>query len=244
MQTDSQTPEAPERRQWPRLPASMLGDVSASIVSGPQVKLVNISRGGALIEVPTRYPMRSWVRLRLTRATGDVTIAAGTVLWAQVASMVEGRINYLIAIAFETPIEDLPAATGIMESQAAPQASEHDAELARVQAETEQQRAEVEQLRAEAQHQRTEAERHRTEAERHRIEAERQRIEAERQRIEAERHRVELDARCRALQARITELESLCAAHEARSLTLRREAEKLAAAIAAPIQPEAAQAVA
>lgn len=195
MQTDSQTPDAPERRQWPRLPASMLGDLAASIVSGPEVKLVNLSRGGALIEVPTRYPMRSWVRLRLTRSSGDVTVAAGTVLWSQVASMIGGRINYLMAIAFETPIADLAAATGIREPQADPRAAEHEAELARVRAEADEQRA-------------------------------------------------ALEARCRALQERIEELESLCAAHEARYRTLRREAENLAAALAAPVQPESAQAVA
>lgn len=195
MQTDSQTPDAPERRQWPRLPASMLGDLAASIVSGPEVKLVNLSRGGALIEVPTRYPMRSWVRLRLTRSSGDVTVAAGTVLWSQVASMIGGRINYLMAIAFETPIADLAAATGIREPQADARAAEHEAELARVRAEADEQRA-------------------------------------------------ALEARCRALQERIEELESLCAAHEARYRTLRREAENLAAALAAPVQPESAQAVA
>lgn len=195
MQTDSQTPDAPERRQWPRLPASMLGDLAASIVSGPEVKLVNLSRGGALIEVPTRYPMRSWVRLRLTRSSGDVTVAAGTVLWSQVASMIGGRINYLMAIAFETPIADLTAATGIREPQADARAAEHEAELARVRAEADEQRA-------------------------------------------------ALEARCRALQERIEELESLCAAHEARYRTLRREAENLAAALAAPVQPESAQAVA
>lgn len=195
MQTDSQTPDAPERRQWPRLPASMLGDLAASIVSGPEVKLVNLSRGGALIEVPTRYPMRSWVRLRLTRSSGDVTVAAGTVLWSQVASMIGGRINYLMAIAFETPIADLAAATGIREPQADPRAAEHEAELARVRAEADEQRA-------------------------------------------------ALEARCRALQERIEEVESLCAAHEARYRTLRREAENLAAALAAPVQPESAQAVA
>lgn len=216
MQTDSQTLDAPERRQWPRLPASMLGDLAASIVSGPEVKLVNLSRGGALIEVPTRYPMRSWVRLRLTRPGGDVTVAAGTVLWSQVASMIGGRINYLMAIAFETPIADLAAATGVKETQAAPRAAEHESELARV-------RAEADQQRAEAQY---------------------QRAAAERQRVEAERQRIDLDARCRALQARIAELESLCAAHEARALTLRREAEQLVAALAAPVQPESAQAVA
>lgn len=40
-----------ERRQWPRIPASLLRNLAASIIAGPDVKLVNLSRGGALMEV-------------------------------------------------------------------------------------------------------------------------------------------------------------------------------------------------
>jgi hypothetical protein len=102
-----------ERRQWPRIPASLLNDVTASIIAGPDVKLVNLSRGGALMEVAARYPMRSKVRLKLTRPGGGVTQVHGVVSWAKVASISNGRINYLLAVIFDSAIEDLSAATGI-----------------------------------------------------------------------------------------------------------------------------------
>ena len=102
-----------ERRQWPRIPAALLSNVTASIMAGPDVKLVNLSRGGALMEVAARYPMRSKVRLKLTRSTGEVTQVPGTVSWAKVASIANGKINYLLAVIFERSIEDLTAATGV-----------------------------------------------------------------------------------------------------------------------------------
>ena len=102
-----------ERRQWPRIPASLLSNVTASIIAGPDVRLVNLSRGGALMEVAARYPMRSKVRLKLIRPGGGVTQVHGTVSWAKVASISNGKINYLLAVIFESAIDDLSAATGI-----------------------------------------------------------------------------------------------------------------------------------
>lgn len=83
------------------------------MVDGPDLKLVNLSRGGALVESPSRYPMRSAIQLALTRASGTVTVKTATVSWAQVASIVEMRISYLLAFSFDTPIADFEAATGI-----------------------------------------------------------------------------------------------------------------------------------
>ena len=102
-----------ERRQWPRIPASLLGNVTASIMAGPDVKLVNLSRGGALMEVAARYPMRSKVRLKLMRSTGEITQVPGTVSWAKVGSITNGKINYLLAVIFEKSIDDLDGATGV-----------------------------------------------------------------------------------------------------------------------------------
>ena len=96
-----------ERRQWPRVPASSLSHITASVVAGPPVQLVNLSRGGALMEVASRFPMRSRVRLKLTLATGEVTVAEGLVAWARVAAIVNKQVNYLVAIIFDTPIPDL-----------------------------------------------------------------------------------------------------------------------------------------
>jgi hypothetical protein len=116
MQTDL-TPAGSERRQWPRIPASQLTGVSASFVNGPDVRLVNLSCGGTLVEVPARYPMRSFVRVKLTGPTGEGTIAPGNVAWAKVASIVNGQVTYLIAVIFAKPILDLAAATGVQALQ-------------------------------------------------------------------------------------------------------------------------------
>jgi hypothetical protein len=112
MQVQS-SPVEPERRRWPRIPASLLGNVSASLVNGPDVSLVNLSRSGALIEVASRYPMKAFVRLKLVRTPEAVTIAAGTVLWSKVNAIVNGQVSYLMAVVFEKPIADMEAATGI-----------------------------------------------------------------------------------------------------------------------------------
>ena len=109
-------PTAPERRRFPRIPGSLLGHVSASFVNGPDVTLVNLSRSGALIEVSTRYAMKAFVRLKLARSPETVTIAAGTVLWSKVHSIVNGQVSYQMAVVFEKPIADIEAATGIREA--------------------------------------------------------------------------------------------------------------------------------
>ena len=112
------SPAAAERRRWPRIPRSLLAHLSASFVNGPDVTLVNLSRSGALLEVSTRYAMKAFVRLKLVRSPDTVTIAAGTVLWSKVNAIVNGQVSYLMAVAFEKPIADIEAATGVRESAA------------------------------------------------------------------------------------------------------------------------------
>lgn len=95
-----------ERRRWPRIPTSALGNLSASIVAGPAVKLINLSRGGALLEVGARFPLRSSIRLKLTPPDGEVIVAEGRVAWAKVAAIVNGQVNYRVAIVFNSPIPE------------------------------------------------------------------------------------------------------------------------------------------
>ncbi len=121
-----------ERRQWPRIPASELSHITASVVAGPAVKLVNLSRGGALMEVASRLPMRSRVRLKLTLDTGAVTVAEGLVAWAKVAAIVDKQVNYLVAIVFDNAIPDLGGLDGspvVQGSHAAPQQAEAPPEI-------------------------------------------------------------------------------------------------------------------
>lgn len=97
-----------ERRRWPRTAASSLGLVSAAIVAGPDAALVNLSRGGVLLEVAARLPLRTSVRLKFTQADGERMEVAGRIAWAKVAGIVDGQITYRVAVEFEQPIPALP----------------------------------------------------------------------------------------------------------------------------------------
>jgi hypothetical protein len=110
---DPSSTHGPERRRSPRIPGTLLAQVSASLVNGPEVSLVNLSRSGALMEVAARYPMRAFVRLKLVRPPETVTVAAATVVWSRVSSIVNGQVGYLMAVAFEKPIVDIEVATGV-----------------------------------------------------------------------------------------------------------------------------------
>ncbi len=98
-----------ERRRWPRLSASSLG-MSASIVAGPDAALVDLSRGGALLDVAARLSLGSAVRLKLTQSGRDLGVFHGRVAWQKVASIASGQINYRVAVAFEQPLAELAGA--------------------------------------------------------------------------------------------------------------------------------------
>jgi PilZ domain-containing protein len=90
-----------ERRRWPRFSAASLGNMAAAITGGPSVALVNVSRGGALLESTERFPLCSQLRLRLRPAQGDEIVASARVVWAKVASIEGSQIIYRIALAFD-----------------------------------------------------------------------------------------------------------------------------------------------
>lgn len=96
-----------ERRRWPRIAAADLSGVAIAIVGGPEVSLVNVSRGGVLIEVPARLALRSAVRLVLTEAGRTLAELRGCVVWQKVAAIAHGQINYRIAVTFDEPIQGL-----------------------------------------------------------------------------------------------------------------------------------------
>src|SRR5512145_2117918 len=107
-----------ERRRWPRIDASEFAGLAVTIIGGPDVKVVNVSRGGVLIEVPARLALRSAVRLVLTQASRSIAEVRGCVVWQKVASIANGQINYRIAVAFEQPIESLghPGEDGLLDT--------------------------------------------------------------------------------------------------------------------------------
>ena len=96
-----------ERRRWPRIVASSLGDLSATVASIPDAKLLNLSRGGALFEVAAHCPVRASMRVKLERAGCEPIVAAGNVVWGNVMSITDGRIRYRVAVAFEQAIPEV-----------------------------------------------------------------------------------------------------------------------------------------
>lgn len=80
--------------------------MSASIVAGPDALLVDLSKGGALLELAGRLSLGSAVKLRLIRDGGEVVLVTGRVAWQKVASIAAGKINYRVAVAFDVPLAD------------------------------------------------------------------------------------------------------------------------------------------
>jgi hypothetical protein len=86
--------------------------ITAALAAGPEAGLVNLSQGGALLEVPGRLSLGSAVRLKLMKEGSDIAVVNGRVAWQKVASISSGQINYRIAVAFDAPLEAALLADG------------------------------------------------------------------------------------------------------------------------------------
>ncbi len=99
-----------ERRTSPRLPPSAIPSLkSISLSSGPEVVLINISRGGALLESDRRLRPSTKICLRLVTAE-TVHQVWGRVLRSQVSGLV-GGLHYQSAVAFDQELALLAGAT-------------------------------------------------------------------------------------------------------------------------------------
>jgi hypothetical protein len=95
-------------RRFPRHPATRLPSLRASILAGPDVRVINVARGGMLVESDVRLTPGSGVCLNVT--LGDqVYQIAGRVSRVD-ASLTDGRVKYRAGIALdqEMAIFDLP----------------------------------------------------------------------------------------------------------------------------------------
>jgi hypothetical protein len=97
-------------RRYPRHPATRLPSLRASILAGPDVQVINVARGGLLVESEVRLTPGAGVCLNAT--LGDqVYQIAGRVSRVD-ASLTHGRVKYRAGIALdqEMAIFDLPPA--------------------------------------------------------------------------------------------------------------------------------------
>jgi hypothetical protein len=96
----------PNTRRWPRyniLEIPALKSVSSN--TGAEMQVINISRGGALLESEMRMTPGTRVILKVVTIEGVIQIA-GRVLRSSVCSL-KGIPRYQSAVAFETPLHIL-----------------------------------------------------------------------------------------------------------------------------------------
>jgi hypothetical protein len=103
--TDESVKDA-DRRQWPRVPAAALKTVSALLASGSNIRLIDLSRGGALFECGSRLLPGSTVALRLVTPDGTFVVR-GRIVRSRIVRLGTGGLGYQAAIAFNETLKEL-----------------------------------------------------------------------------------------------------------------------------------------
>lgn len=95
-----------ERRNWPRIPADALPNVSAKLATGPEIRLVDLSRGGARFECEKRLLPGAKVALRLVTPDGTLVVR-GRVVRSRIVRLERGGLGYDAAIAFNETLSQM-----------------------------------------------------------------------------------------------------------------------------------------
>jgi len=100
---------AQTRRGYARFPEAAVPFLrSIKLVAGPEVRLLNISRGGALIEGEARLSPGSSLSLRVVTADAVYHLRA-KVIRSRAASLVGSAIQYQTAVVFDEEFTLIPA---------------------------------------------------------------------------------------------------------------------------------------
>jgi hypothetical protein len=101
---DFARPDTDDRRRAPRHDAQHLGSVITRVIGGGEVKLLDFSRSGVLIESDTRLAIGARATIRLTTTDASLTVR-GQVVRSKVAGL-NGTLVYHTALQLE---DDLTA---------------------------------------------------------------------------------------------------------------------------------------
>jgi hypothetical protein len=136
-----------ERSQSTRYPASALPSLRASILAGPDVQLIDVSRCGLLIDSDARLMPGVAVRLNLTLGE-QVYLVSGRIGLVD-AALVDAKMKYRAEVALdeECPIFDSLASAGVVTSS--PDVADDSVEPAALQAHVERDEFELDMLRQE-----------------------------------------------------------------------------------------------
>jgi len=92
-----------ERRRDPRLPPSVIPAMKgARLLAGPEVQLINVSRGGALLETDARMMPGSSICIRLVAADA-VFLLRGKVIRSRASALRGQVLMYESAVMFDEP---------------------------------------------------------------------------------------------------------------------------------------------
>jgi hypothetical protein len=97
-----------ERREWPRVSATDLSETALRLANGAEVRLVDLSRGGARLETDRRMLPNSTIAVKLVTGT-DSFVATGVVVRSRVIRLSQGGLGYDVAIAFSETLHQLPS---------------------------------------------------------------------------------------------------------------------------------------
>lgn len=97
-----------DRRQFRRLRPDELSHLGARLTSGAEIKLIDLSRGGAQFECDRRFLPNSTISLRLV-TTDSAFVVNGRVVRSRIVRLAKGGLGYNVAVAFNETLQDLIA---------------------------------------------------------------------------------------------------------------------------------------
>lgn len=118
------TATASNRREHVRVRPDDRNRLAATLASGSDIRLIDLSRGGAQFECDRRFLPNATVSLRLLTSDGQVLVT-GRVVRSRIVRQASGGLGYLVAVAFTKPLQndlgdDGPAASAPAGIAAAP----------------------------------------------------------------------------------------------------------------------------
>lgn len=110
---------ASDRRGHPRVRPDGANQLAASLASGSDVRLIDLSKGGAQFECDRRFLPNATVSLRLLSKDGQ-HLVTGRVVRSRIIRLASGGLGYLIGIAFNAPLQTELEGEVVPESTGAP----------------------------------------------------------------------------------------------------------------------------
>lgn len=93
----------PDRRRSPRKPAASVPYLKARLVAGPEVRIIDVSKRGILLETETRLMPNSPIAIRFVAADASLVLK-GCVVRSSIAQLTGVELRYRTAVAFEEDI--------------------------------------------------------------------------------------------------------------------------------------------